>query len=202
MNLFVVSLLLAGFLVALVAVVLGFRFFAHQTGRRKWLWGWIGAVVGYHILFWDLIPTAFLYHQYRARHEWQRVDVAALEVAKESAMPSPAASAIGLSPRREIPSGHRYAVVENVARFHVVEPLALSLVRIEDRLVDTVTGQELVVRSFIQSGRCADRLHYRFWIKRCAVPPYSLEAMQEDISEAAARNGRNRYRTSESNPLP
>lgn len=152
-----------------LGVIVGARAMARRRGGRPWLWGWAAALVMYHLVFWDLIPTAILYPRYQAneaglwvyktKDEWLAENpgfenaLTKKELAQFTSTENPFSMTFRINQR-----------INWVQRHTSLWP---QITRIENTLVDISTGDVLLKGVYFQSGDCRLQLYHRPWIQHC-----------------------------------
>jgi hypothetical protein len=163
----VLGILLA-YLLLSVAIIWASATLARRLGGRARIWGGLAAIAMYHLVFWDLIPTFFLYPHYQS----QQAGLWVYQSPESWSQENP--DAIGKLPFRKI--GESIALGNGVSvtllnpRIRLVQRTTQFWPQIhkqENYLVDVSTSRILAKHVYFESGDCREPLYYRFWISHC-----------------------------------
>ncbi len=134
------------YLLLSIGTVMATVHWARKRGRRPLLWGGLAALLMYHLVFWDLIPTHLVYNYYRDHkagfwvyktvEQWKAENPGVAETLTWRRL-SPAYQSPGITQGYKL--NERIAWV--VSEHHTI---LIPVVTVEEVLLDMATGEYLV----------------------------------------------------------
>lgn len=147
------------------------RYCAKQLGHRPWIWGWVSALLMYNVVFWDLIPSYVLYHNYQANESGLWVYKTVDQWRAENPGVEQTLTRKEYGGRFPVPGTDsvRYPINQRFEWWATRTRRWPGITRIKYEVLD-VKEQSVMVRAiYFQSGDCTNPQYYRFWVQRCGA---------------------------------